>query len=146
MATLIEYPRVGGDTEDLASVTYVGEATPFGPAVRVIREGVEEPLPLSESSGGRTYCWARVGMQARELSRALLKDATRNEMLAERFCRPFTWELVSAFPPQGFRLGRDEVLDWLRDYQAEKDSERVTEELERGAKRALFSAPRSSGA
>jgi hypothetical protein len=49
----------------------------------------------------------------REVARAILFDATGNEMLAERLCRPFTWEVVSKLPPDGFQITREDVLAWV---------------------------------
>ena len=101
---------------ELTDAAYVGERTPLGPAVLVREGGVGRPLRLAEAVQGRGYAWGRTGKRARELSRAILIDATGNEMLAERLCRPFTWEVLSALPPAGFRLGRSEVRAWVEEH------------------------------
>lgn len=95
------------------SVRYVGEITPFGPAVFVRQDGIGRPLRLGDRAGARGDAWGRTGLRAREVSRAILIDATENEMLAERLCRPFTWEVLSGLPPGGFQLSRKDVLAWV---------------------------------
>jgi hypothetical protein len=97
----------------LAEIHYVGEITAFGPAVFIRQDGIGRPLRLGEAAGGHGYTWGRTGLRAREVSRAILLDAAGNEMLAERLCRPFTWEVLSGLPPGGFQLRRQEVLAWV---------------------------------
>lgn len=98
-----------------ASVTagraYVGELVHAGSTVVIENGGERWPLPLRESGGG--YAWGRAGAGPRELARAILLDATGNEMLAERLCRPLTWEIVAELPREGFRLTEAEVLGWI---------------------------------
>lgn len=90
---------------------YVGEATQLGRVV-VIEEGERRrALPIAEPTRG--YSWGRTGASVRELARAILIDATRNEMLAERLCRPLTWEVIAQLPADSFRLSRAEVLAWV---------------------------------
>lgn len=105
--------RVGGTRETTDEVAYVGELTPLGRAVFVREGGFGRPLRLAASARARGYAWGRPGASAKEVARAILIDATGNEMLAERLCRPFTWEVLSGLAPAGFRLGRNEVLAWV---------------------------------
>lgn len=104
---------VASRAQPLADVHYVGEMTAFGPAVFIRQDGIGRPLRLGEAAAGRGYAWGRTGVRAREVSRAILIDASGNEMLAERLCRPFTWEVLSGLPPGGFQLSKEEVLAWL---------------------------------
>lgn len=92
--------------------TYLGAWTPLGRAVFRETDGELEPLPLPESAQLRGYTWGRQGSGPRDLARAILLDATANPMLAERLCRPFTWEVVSLLPVDGFKLTLEEVLTW----------------------------------
>lgn len=98
---------------EVAEVAYVGEWTPLGRAV-VIEQGEElRPLPIAESARIRGYAWGRAGTGPREVARAILLDTTGNPMLAERLCRPLTWEVVANLPGDGFRLTRREVEEWV---------------------------------
>lgn len=101
-------------------VAYVGQITAFGPAVFIRQDGIGRPLRLGEGAGARAYAWGRTGPRAREVSRAILIDATGNEMLAERLCRPFTWEVLSGLPPGGFQLRREEVLAWTERFSGNR--------------------------
>jgi hypothetical protein len=97
-------------------VVYVGEWTPLGRAV-VIEQGEElQPLQLAESARIRGYAWGRTGTGPREVARAMLLDATDNPMLAERLCRPLTWEVVAHLPVDGFRLTRGEIEAWIAEH------------------------------
>jgi hypothetical protein len=96
-------------------VAYVGSSTQFGRKVSVERAGDPEPLRLAEPALTCGYAWGRSGSVPRDVARAILLDATGNEMLAERLCRPFTWEVVSALPPAEFTITRTEVLAWISD-------------------------------
>lgn len=102
-----------------AQRAYVGEPDSAGGTVVIEADGERWPLPLRE--GGSGYAWGRAGAAPRELARAILLDATGNEMLAERLCRPLTWELVAELPRVGFRLTRAEVLGWI-DEQADSSA------------------------
>ncbi len=92
---------------------YLGEWTPLGRTVVIVDGERCQPLPLRDSAQIGGYAWGRGGAVPREVARAILIDATGNPMLAERLCRPMTWEIVSALPSGGFRLTRTEVLDWV---------------------------------
>lgn len=94
-------------------IAYVGAWTPLGRAVFRYRKRLFHALPLGDARAARGYVWGRVGSGPREVARAILLDATRNEMLAERLCRPYTWEVVSQLAPEGFALPREEVLNWI---------------------------------
>jgi hypothetical protein len=63
------------------------------------------------------YAWGRPGIGARELARALLFDATGSDVLAERFCRDLTHEIVARLPEREFALERNEILAWLADHR-----------------------------
>lgn len=96
-------------------VAYVGRSTWSGRAVSVERATGAEPLRLGGPSLTYGYAWGRSGSMPREVARAILLDATGNEMLAERLCRPFTWEVVAALPAAEFTMTRAEVLAWISD-------------------------------
>jgi Family of unknown function (DUF6166) len=92
--------------------TYVGEWTTIGRTV-VVEDGEERNLLALRPTQIGGYAWGRAGVLPREVARAILADATGNPMLAERLCRPLTWEVISQLPEGGFRLSRAEVLDWI---------------------------------
>jgi hypothetical protein len=96
-------------------VAYVGRSTWSGRAVSVERASGAEPLRLAERALTCGYAWGRSGSVPRDVARAILLDATGNEMLAERLCRPFTWEVVAALPAAGFTVTKAEVLAWIND-------------------------------
>jgi hypothetical protein len=96
-------------------VAYVGSSTQFGRKVSVERAGSAEPLRLDEPALTCGYAWGRSGSVPRDVARAILLDATGNQMLAERLCRPFTWEVVSELPPAEFTITKTEVLAWISD-------------------------------
>jgi len=62
------------------------------------------------------FAWGRRGLASRELSRSLLYDATGSQMIAERYCRDLTLDLVAELPAEGFALEREEILAWLDDH------------------------------
>jgi hypothetical protein len=99
--------------EDPSEITYVGGWTPLGRAVFTYADGQLRALRLSQPALVRGYAWGRAGFGPREVARAILLDVTGNEMLAERLCRPYTWEVISQLPTEGFRITRKEVLAWL---------------------------------
>ena len=109
-----------GDPPDSREIVYVGKATALGRAVVVERGEFGRPLALGDAALVRGYSWGRAGIGPRELARAILIDATGNEMLAERLCRPLTWEVIGNLSPDGFRLGRSEVLAWIEDFNFEE--------------------------
>lgn len=96
-----------------AEPAYEGEATACGRRVSIVDEGGRRPLPAGDPDGEQRYAWGRGGPAARELARAILLDATGNPMLAERLCRPLTWEVLRRLPETRFRLTRAEVLAWV---------------------------------
>jgi hypothetical protein len=96
-----------------AEATYVGNWTPMGRTVAVEEDGRRRALPMADSAQIGGYAWGRAGAVPREVARAILLDATGNPMLAERLCRPLTWDVVSTLPSGGFRLSRADVLTWI---------------------------------
>jgi hypothetical protein len=97
------------------TATYVGEETQLGRIVWVETQGERRPLALEDGDGlaRRRYLWGRPGPAAKALARAILRDATGNPFLAERLCRPFTWEVLARLSPRSFRLTRPQVLRWV---------------------------------
>jgi hypothetical protein len=60
------------------------------------------------------------------VARAILIDATGNEMLAERLCRPFTWDVVSKLPPDEFCFTGADVLAWVEGRETPSLTEAVS--------------------
>jgi hypothetical protein len=112
-STATETPA--GSRSAAAEATYVGAWTPMGRTVAIEEGGRRRALPMADSAQIGGYAWGRAGAVPREVARAILLDATGNPMLAERLCRPLTWEVVSTLPTAGFRLSRTEVLAWVED-------------------------------
>ena len=106
---------IEADGGKATEVAYVGEWTPLGRTVTVEAEGVPRPLPIGEEARDGDYAWGRSGAGPREVARAILLDATGNPMLAERLCRPLTWEVIANLPAEGFRITRGEIQDWVQD-------------------------------
>lgn len=96
-----------------AEVSYIGVTTAFDKTVFVDGEGGLQALRLAGSTLPAGYAWGRVGSGPREVARAILLNATGNEMLAERLCRPFTWEVVSQLPSDSFCISCKDVLAWV---------------------------------
>jgi hypothetical protein len=96
-----------------ATPSYIGVTTAFGKAVFIGDEGGLRTLRLGGSALTSGYAWGRAGPGPREVARAILTDATGNEMLAERLCRPFTWEVVAKLPADEFSITGAEVLAWV---------------------------------
>lgn len=94
------------------STRYVGVADWWGRHVWLEQGAIRSSLPY-RGDQMVLYVWGRRGIGARELSRAILVDATGSVALAERFCRDFTHDVVSELPDVGFELDREQVLDWL---------------------------------
>jgi hypothetical protein len=107
-------PRSDWIAADLTA-TYVGEETQLGRIVWVETQGERRPLELGDgdASALRLYRWGPPGPAAKALARAILRDATGNPFLAERLCRPFTWEVLARLSPRSFRLTRPQVLRWV---------------------------------
>jgi hypothetical protein len=95
--------------------SYIGVTTAFGKTVFIGDEAGLQTLSLGGSALTIGYTWGRTGPGPREVARAILIDATGNEMLAERLCRPFTWEVVSKLPADEFCIPRKDVLAWVED-------------------------------
>jgi hypothetical protein len=96
-----------------ARTRYLGVADWWGRHVWVERAGVRTALRYQGEHRMPGFAWGRRGLAARELSRSLLFDATGSEMLAERYCRDLTIDLVAELPAEGFTLERQQILDWL---------------------------------
>jgi len=95
------------------SVRYVGLSDWWGAHVWVERDGVRRALPACGDELIAGFAWGCRGIAARELSRAILADATGSTAVAERYCRELTHAVVSGLPRTGFELDRDDVLAWL---------------------------------
>jgi hypothetical protein len=104
-------PRQAESTEP----SYIGVTTAFGKTVFIGDEAGLQTLRLGGSALTIGYTWGRAGPGPREVARAILINATGNEMLAERLCRPFTWEVVSKLPPDEFCVTRADVLAWVEE-------------------------------
>jgi hypothetical protein len=110
--------QVDGDIGDRprhrgSETIYVGRWTGLGRAVFTDRDGESRPLRLAQPALARGYAWGRAGAGPREVARAILLNATDNEMLSERLCRPFTWEVIANLPPGGFQITKRAVLGWV---------------------------------
>jgi Family of unknown function (DUF6166) len=92
---------------------YVGELDSWGRRVWVDEGGTSRPLSYRGPGLPVPLAWGRRGIGARELSRAILLDATGNAALAERYCRELTHQIVAELPELGFDLSSEEVLAWL---------------------------------
>jgi hypothetical protein len=92
---------------------YVGVADWWGRHVWVERGGARGALRHRGDEQIAGFVWGRRGPAARELSRAILRDATGSPALAERYCRELTHAVVSRLPDEGFVLARHEVMAWL---------------------------------
>jgi hypothetical protein len=103
-------------TRPPARTRYLGVADWWGRHVWVERAGVRTALRYHGDLRMPGFAWGRRGLAARELSRSLIYDATGSQMLAERYCRDFTLELVADLPEAGFTLERDDILAWLEDH------------------------------
>jgi hypothetical protein len=97
---------------------YVGVSDWWGRHVWLERDGTRSSLAYRGDEPLAGFVWGRRGLGARELSRSILHDATGSAMLAERFCRDLTHEVVSQLPEMGFELERSDVLAWLEARQA----------------------------
>lgn len=106
---------------------YIGVADWWGRHVWLERGATRSSLPY-RGDEMVVYAWGRRGIGARELSRAILVDATGSVALAERFCRDFTHDVVAELPDLGFELEREQVLDWLANFRvAELQNSRIAE-------------------
>ncbi|HEY2603438.1 MAG TPA: DUF6166 domain-containing protein [Thermoleophilaceae bacterium] len=102
----------------MEATRYVGMADWWGRHVWLERGGARSSLPYRGDDPLATFAWGRRGIGARELSRAILHDATGSVALADRLCRDFTHEVVSELPEVGFELDREQVLGWLAGHRA----------------------------
>jgi hypothetical protein len=115
-------PRQAEPTEP----SYIGVTTAFGKTVFIGDEAGLRTLRLGGSALTIGYTWGRAGPGPREVARAILIDATGNEMLAERLCRPFTWEVVSKLPSDEFCITRADVLAWIEGRETPSLTEAVS--------------------
>lgn len=92
---------------------YVGELDGRSTRVWVEEDELRRALPYCGEERPVGFAWGRVGLEARELSRSILLDATGNAMLAELHCREMTHQLIAQLPEPGFELDREDVLAWL---------------------------------
>src|SRR3954471_11911280 len=99
--------------EATGNVSYVGVADWWGRHVWVECDGTRSALHACGDDLIAGFAWGTRGIAARELSRAILADATGNPAIAERYCRDMTHAIVAGLPRTGFELDRDEVLAWL---------------------------------
>jgi hypothetical protein len=97
------------------TIRYVGVADWWGRHVWVERDGTRSALHACGDELIAGFSWGCRGIAARELSRAILADATGSPAMAERYCRELTHAVVAGLPRAGFELGRDRVLAWLHD-------------------------------
>lgn len=95
------------------TVRYVGVADWWGRHVWVERDGARSALHACGHELIAGFAWGCRGIAARELSRAILADATGSPAVAERYCRDLTHAVVAGLPRTGFELDRDAVLAWL---------------------------------
>ena len=102
--------RAGGR----GKAAYLGTSTLIGRTAFVQHGDDRCTLPLRRSRRFKGYSWGRAGIGSRELARAILLDATGDEMLADRLCQRFTWEVVSRWSPDGFEVTGAAVLGWVR--------------------------------
>jgi len=99
------------NTED--TVRYVGVADWWGRHVWVERDGVRSAIQACGDELIALFAWGCRGIAARELSRAIIADATGSPAVAERYCRELTHAVVAGLPRTGFELDQDEVVAWL---------------------------------
>jgi hypothetical protein len=96
--------------------TYLGVSDWWGRHVWVERAGVRTALRYRGEHRMPGFAWGRRGLAARELSRSLIEDATGSPILAERYCRELTLDLVADLPEESFELDRDQILAWLEQH------------------------------
>lgn len=106
-------PRPVPRRTEPAQSSYIGVTTAYGKTIFVGDEAGLRTLRLGGPALTAGYTWGRAGLGPREVARAILIDATGNEMLAERLCRPFTWEVVSKLAADEFCITRADVLTWV---------------------------------
>jgi hypothetical protein len=92
---------------------YMGVSDWWGRHVWVERAGVRTALRYRGEHRMPGFAWGRRGLAARELSRSLIQDATGSPVLADRYCKELTLDLIADLPDAGFELEREEILDWL---------------------------------
>ena len=105
--------RLARPPQPVARTRYLGVADWWGRHVWVERAGVRTALRYRGELRMPGFAWGRRGLAARELSRSLIHDATGSSMLAERYCRDLTLELVANLPDEGFELSRDDIVHWV---------------------------------
>lgn len=94
-------------------IRYRGVSDWWGRHVWLEEGGVRRTLPYRGEALGIGYAWGRRGIGARELARSILRHATGSDVLAERFCRDLTHDVVAKLPELSFELDREDVLAWL---------------------------------
>ena len=92
---------------------YLGVSDWWGRHVWVERAGVRTALRYRGELRMPGFAWGRRGLAARELSRSLIEDATGSPMLAERYCRELTLDVIADLPEESFELDREQILAWL---------------------------------
>jgi len=86
---------------------------PAGRRVYVVGpSGVEQLIPRI-SSPLWTFSWGCHGPGAQELAWAIIRDATRDERLADDWFLDLSVEIVSRLPTDGFTLTARDVVNWL---------------------------------
>ncbi len=97
----------------MAEISYVAKRTPFGLAVFVERANFGRPLRLRKPELICGSGWSGSEEASRDLATAILLDAGGDEALAERLGPIFSSEVVASLPVAGFRLTRDQVVEWI---------------------------------
>lgn len=92
---------------------YRGERLPAGRRAYVVGPSGVEPLIPRTSSPLWTFSWGCHGRGAQELSWAIIRDATRDERLADDWHLDLSIEIVSRLPADGFTLAARDVVGWL---------------------------------
>jgi hypothetical protein len=92
------------------SLIYVGRLEGGCPAVFAVGASSVDRLHPT----GQAFGWgADAGVDAEELARALLTDASGAEPPAD-VCQRFTKQILSRLPTDGFALQRETIRAWLR--------------------------------
>ena len=96
-----------------AGTSYVAKQTPFGLAVFVERANFGRPLRLRRPELVCGSGWNNSEEASRDLATAILRDAGGDQTLAERLGAIFSSEVIASLPVAGFRLTRDQVVEWI---------------------------------
>ena len=92
--------------------------TPFGMAVFVEKASFGRPLRMRRPDLVCGSGWNSSPEASIELARAILLDAGGDELLADRLGKRFSSEVLESLPIYGFRLSREEVLEWIGAHSA----------------------------